>query len=84
MATDIQKGAKKMGGKVTQEIRETLRNAKRYLKHGELKQIAEEVGVSDSTVTEVIAGKFLNWAVVEKIVERAEKNKKLITRAAAL
>lgn len=84
MTTDKQNQVKKSRGKVTQEIRESLTNAKSYLKHGELKEIAKEVGVSDATVSEVINGNWLNWSVVEKIIERAEKNKSLIVRAQAL
>lgn len=84
MGTENQKI--KAGGKegVTQEIRETLRNAKKYLQRGELKEISKEVGVNDATVTAVLDGKFLNWSVVEKIIERAERNKGLLDRAKAI
>lgn len=84
MATENQKI--KAGGKegVTQEIRELLRNAKKYLQRGELKEISKEVGVNDATVTAVLDGKFLNWQVIEKIIERAERNKSLIARAQAI
>lgn len=69
---------------MTQELREDLQNAKRYLQRGELKEVAKEVGVHKQAVTDVLNGRSVNWIIIEKIIERAEKNKSLIVRAQAL
>lgn len=79
-----QKQAKNRGRKMTQELREDLQNAKRYLQRGELKEVAKEVGVHKQAVTDVLNGRSVNWIIIEKIIERAEKNKSLIVRAQAL
>jgi 3-oxoacyl-[acyl-carrier-protein] synthase III len=84
MGTVKQKQAKKAGSKMTQELREDLQNAKRYLQKGELKEVAAEVGVHKQAVTDVLNGRSVNWNIIEKIIERAEKNKNLVVRAQAL
>lgn len=84
MAEAIQKQQKTKGGKMTQEIRETLKNAKKYLQRGELKQVAEEVGVGEQSVTDVLAGKYMNWDVVNKVIARAEANKAILERGKSL
>jgi hypothetical protein len=84
MAEAIQKQQKTKGRKMTQEIRETLKNAKKYLQRGELKQVAEEVGVGEQSVTDVLAGKYMNWDVVNKVIARAEANKAILERGKSL
>lgn len=62
----------------------SLKEAKQYLQRGDLKEIAREVGLERGTVSNVLAGRSKNWKVMEKILERAERNKALKERAASI
>jgi hypothetical protein len=84
MVTDKQKHVNSGSAKVKQGMSETLKEAKKYLKRGDLTKIAEEVGVVPQTVTDVIAGKFKNFEVFQKILEKAEHNKGLLTRGSSI
>lgn len=59
----------------------SLAELKQYLQKNDLSEIAEEVGITRPQVSNVLAGRSKNWKVVEKLIERAERNKALMNRA---
>ena len=62
----------------------SLKDAKRYLQRGDLRDIAVETGLKRGQESNVLAGRSKNWTVVEKILQRAERNKALKERAESI
>lgn len=48
---------------------------KKHLNRGDLKRIAKEMGVSFSTISQVLRGERNNLKILEAIIEKAEQNK---------
>jgi hypothetical protein len=58
----------------------SLQEAKKYLQLGEIAEVAKEVGIGKAQASNVMKGRSTNWAFVEKILERAERNKAIKAR----
>lgn len=54
-----------------------LKHLKQWLQKGEIEEVAKEVGITPSQASNIISGKSSNYSFVEKILERAERNKAL-------
>jgi hypothetical protein len=58
-----------------------IKHLKKWLGPGDISEIAAEVGVTVKTVGNTLHGRSWNWAVADKIIERAEKNRTIVSRA---
>lgn len=63
-----------------------LRDIKKWLQRGEIREAAKEEGLSRAQVNHIMAGKSkqVNWKFVENLVARAERNKAIAQRAGLL
>jgi predicted XRE-type DNA-binding protein len=66
------------------KTRVSIAEVKRYLQKNDLTEIAQEVGITRSQVSNVLAGRSKNFKVLAKLVERAEGNKALTQRAGSI
>lgn len=48
---------------------------KRKLPHGGIKQISEETGLDQSTVSKVLKGEFFNLTIIDSAIKLIEQNK---------
>lgn len=62
----------------------SLKSAKKWLSRGDLVEIATECGVTKQWISAIISDSSKDFAIAEKIIQKAEHNKALVERSQAL